>query len=423
MLVSVIRASFGVILTVCLAGCGGSNSGSGVCVTDCGGGGNPTTVTYTFTGAMPTAVATQIGSGAYTQATVASGKVSISLPSGTSNYSIAWVCPTTDENVIMASVKDGTSFTSHCDSGGSTGTTDSAAFQVETSAISGGTDLDIESLSESEDWGPLQPGLNSTTLSMITGTYNVFVQVIDMNDDVLAVKVLPNQTIPGALNGGNPVVFSASDKTTNQTATVHNNPSGSSLFNQFMHFEAPDLGNYWDLQLHLPGQQNQYAAYPPNAIPGGDFYQFGAAAYVFPNETVSGELDTTSNAPPTVTLPAPWAYAGPTPNALPTFNIDYTGFSSMTNVVLQARIGWWIANTQSGQDSYQIQLSATANYQNGATSVSIPDLSGLTGFIAPPASGTSVDWSAGVQQGFPLLTSPPNGTMLAVNDSGEYTEP
>ena len=90
------RFSFCVAVLVCLAGCGGSsNSGTtGGCVTDCGGGGgNPTTVTYTFTGAMPTAVATKIGTGAYTQAAVASGAVSISVPSGTSNYSIAWVCP------------------------------------------------------------------------------------------------------------------------------------------------------------------------------------------------------------------------------------------------------------------------------------------------------------------------------------------
>ena len=51
------------------------------------------TVTYTFTGASPTAVATQIGTGSYTQASLQANKLTLSIPSGTSNYSVAFLCP------------------------------------------------------------------------------------------------------------------------------------------------------------------------------------------------------------------------------------------------------------------------------------------------------------------------------------------
>jgi hypothetical protein len=79
---SILRLSICFVLLACLAGCGGSS-----------GSGKPTTVTYTFTGPAPTAVATQIGSGAYTQATLASGQLTLSVPSGETNFSIAYLCP------------------------------------------------------------------------------------------------------------------------------------------------------------------------------------------------------------------------------------------------------------------------------------------------------------------------------------------
>jgi len=429
MLVSVIRASFGVILTVCLAGCGGSNSGSGVCVTDCGGGGNPTTVTYTFTGAMPTAVATQIGSGAYTQATVASGKVSISLPSGTSNYSIAWVCPAdaryttpvTNEYVYQASTKDGTSLSWYCDDDGANETSGAATLQVDASAITGGAyiyapgGIGDNSASLNHAWAS---GIVNLSGQMITGTYDVFVAVQDANYNTLAVKILRNQTIPGALNSGNPVVFAASDETTTQTLTVSNIPSGFSASDAFIYFETADFGDSFGLNDPLKALGVQYTALPSSAIQSGDYYWFESGASGGGNEYVGVQMDTT-NVPPTITLPTPWPYAGPTAAALPTFNLSYAGFSGTTNVQYRAGIDWG----QGATFPNQIQLTATANYQNGSTSITIPDLSELTGFLAPAASATNVSWYAGVTQGPPLLSDPANGTWLIVQDYGTYTEP
>ena len=219
---SVPRFSFCVFVMACLAGCGGSSGGGSTG----GGGGSSTTVTYTFTGATPTAVATKVGSGEYTQATLASGKLSISLPSGTANYSIAWVCPpppmssppAIDESVIEASVQDGTSFSLYCpDSNATTGT---ATVQVDASAIAGGELIAVQGGIEDDTGGPFQlwqSGTVNLSGQMAAGTYDVFVYVEDVAGDLLAVKILPNQTIPGALNGGNTLVFEASDLTAPQT--------------------------------------------------------------------------------------------------------------------------------------------------------------------------------------------------------------
>jgi hypothetical protein len=100
---------------VFLAGCGGSpKSGST-------GGGNPTIVTYNFSSSsgsvLPVAVATQIGTGAYAAATLTSCKLTISVPNGESNFSVAFLCPspagtTTPQNIEIirqASILDGTS--------------------------------------------------------------------------------------------------------------------------------------------------------------------------------------------------------------------------------------------------------------------------------------------------------------------------
>ena len=90
----------------------------------------------------------------------------------------------------------------------------------------------------------------------------------------------------------------------------------------------------------------------------------------------------------------------------------------MTNVVQHVGLNW-----DQGNVSNATQVWATANYQDGATSIAVPNLSGLTGFLAPAPSGTYIFWYAGAEQGFPLLSSPTNGTLSIVQDSGTYTEP
>jgi len=413
---------------VCLAGCGGgSNGGSGGgggTGGGTGGGGSSTTVTYTFTGGTPTAVATQIGTGAYTQASLQSGALTLSIPSGTTNYSVAYVCPTSIssiENVIDASIEDGTSFTEICNNW-TAPQSGLATLQVNASAIPGASEVDVVWGSDYTYAQPWSGDTLSFSDQMTAGTYDVFVVVYDSTGEYpLAVRILRSQTVPGALNGGNPVVFAASDETVTQTITYDNLPAGSSPFDPpVVDFFTSD-GQELELEAFpMVTPATQYPAMPTGAVQSGDYYTFdtsasGGAA----GGTVSASMATASGGPQTFTFPAPWSYPGPTAAALPTFSFSYTGFSGKPSVVQEATITWTLG-ILSGQ---QIQMRATASYQSGATSITIPDLSGLTGFIAPAPSGTLVVWSAEIQQGSAFQTTPPNGTVQSVANAGAYIEP
>ncbi|HSM76006.1 MAG TPA: hypothetical protein VLT57_00190, partial [Bryobacteraceae bacterium] len=113
-------------------------------------------------------------------------------------------------------------------------------------------------------------------------------------------------------------------------------------------------------------------------------------------------------------------YSGPTPAALPAFNYVYTGFSGKTDVIQAAILGWSI-----GTSFNDFQVVATANYQNGSTSLTFPDLSSVTGFLAPPAQGTTVAWTAVIAQGNSGMLQPAtsNSTRIAAVNAGTYPEP
>jgi len=71
------------------------------------------------------------------------------------------------------------------------------------------------------------------------------------------------------------------------------------------------------------------------------------------------------------------------------------------------------------------QVSATANYQGGSTTIAMPDLSGLAGFLTAPASGTQVVWAAAITRAnvgaFQPLTV--NMSASTVETVGVYTVP
>jgi len=416
---SILRLSFCFFLLAGLAGCGGSsNRGSS-------GGGNATIVTYTFTGPAPTAVATQIGSGGYTQATLTSGKLTISVPSGETNYSVAYLCPSitinpwvNQEYINQASTLDGTSFSGTCNPYPSQGGL--ATVQVDATAIPGAEWINVTN----------QGGGPGDTLNfsgdLTVGTYDIPVYVTGAEGPyvALAARILRDQTIPGALNGGAPVVFQTADETVSQTIAYNNVPNGYSLDSrQVIYYSAGGAEVSLD-QNEVP--LTQYLAMPSDAYQSGDYYHFSVGIYdAASGGSVSVERYTSSPGPQSFTFPAPLSYAGPAPAALPTFNFAYSGFSGMSNISQEAGIGWTLGQLtiQGNFDFDSITMTATANYQNGSTAMSIPDLSNLTGFLAPAPSGTTVEWNAGVYQGDPFLTSPPSGTIQSVVNSGSYTEP
>lgn len=403
-----------------VAGCGGSSSGGNGGGGGGGGGGgnNPTTVTYTFNGAAPVVAATQIGTGAYTQASLTSSKLTLTIPAGTTNYSVAFLCPgyayTSDstaniEQVTQASTLDGTSFSESCYAPPTYG---SYSAEVDASAIPGSNFVQIGD--------ELLPWSNSPIDfigSLPTGTQDV--PVLAVNNDILpvAAKILRNQTVPGALNNGNTVLFAASDELVPETVTYGTFPSG---FGTVALVAAYYTANGAAITLSYDNALG-YPAMPTAAFQAGDYYIFDAVAYsaTINGEVVGAEKFTSSGGAQSFSFPAAWSYSGPTAAALPTFSYDYSGFSGMADVSVNADLEWGLGTAV--RDFIDVRTSQ--NYLGASTSVATPDLSGVPGFLAPAASGATVGWAAFIEQGNPSATTPPSGATFFVQNAGTYTEP
>lgn len=258
----------------------------------------------------------------------------------------------------------------------------------------------------------------------VAGTYDIPVAVTADSTGLptyLAIKVLRSQTVPGALNGGAPIVFQTSDETVPQTLTYNNVPDGFTTGTTYITYQtAGGTG----ITYATGTQPGQYWAIPSSTFQTGDYYHFSAvASNSTNNQSVRADKITSSNGSQSFTFPAPWSYAGPTPAALPTFNYKYSGFSGMSNVVEEAYISWVLGNNTTGYIDNTIAISATVNYLNGATSVTIPDLSALAGFLAPPTSSTQVYWFAAISQSSFASGKPPSGSSQSVSANGNYIVP
>jgi hypothetical protein len=244
------RISALALVLLLLSGCGGSaggsgGSGGGSGGGNGGGGGTPTTVTFTITGATPTAVATQIGSGQFTAATLTSGKLTLSLPSGTANFAVAYVCPPyssaytgvplqTIENVYEASTLDGTSFSYGCPESLPTSTTGTLTGTVDDSAIPGASTLYLFAQGASQRDEVEIVSASPFSLAVPTGTDRVLVLAVaetmsNGNQVAVAARNFNGVAVPGALNDGNTVVLGAADEVTQEAITYSGVPSGFNI--------------------------------------------------------------------------------------------------------------------------------------------------------------------------------------------------
>jgi hypothetical protein len=262
------------------------------------------------------------------------------------------------------------------------------------------------------------------SLQLNPGTYDIPVSVSsnpNFPNNLLAIRILRAQTVPGALNNGSPVVFTASDETLPQPITFSSVPSGFSPANPLVFYQTAGGA---DIELDQNGPTGQYLAIPSGAVQSGDTYFFVVDAYGSPIgngstlPSVGIEKYTPTGGAQSFTFPASWSYAGPTAAALPTFNFAYSGFSGASDVSDQVNLTWFTGT----QTINEIIMSATVNYQNGSTGMTIPDLSSLTGFLTPPASGAFY-WSAEILQGSITGKNPYTGTVQYVGNSGTYTLP
>ncbi len=436
-----LRVSILALLPVLAAGCGGSVSGSG------SSGGSATTVKMTFTPATPTVVAVQIGTGGYTKQTLSNGVLSFSLPSGTTTYAIAYTCTpapltengqqyaTTMETVVEASTADATSLTAPClyDLQGEAaafppGQTAALAVSINASAIPSATSLMVVAGN----------GKNATQQSFSTasasgsfaapqGTDRVEIFALDANGNLVAARNLSSQAVPGSLNGGAAIVLGAADETQPEPITYSNVPA---------QFASPDtvvFFNMGSIQIVIDeaADGTQYPALPAAAMENGDSYTLFASTspvvHSAITESLVGTVNSTSAGPTTFNFPAPWSYNGPTPAAWPSFNFNgYTAFAGKPGITYSASLFWTDGtNGAIGTSQYSVGISASANYLNGATSITVPNLSGLPGFLPVPPTGTDVTWQSGIGQsssGFPPLSAL-NSRSIGASNQGDYTEP
>ena len=404
----------------------------------CGGGSSPTTdssttITVGFGGTQPSAVAQQIGTGPWTTASLQGGKLTVTIPSGTANaqYAIAYVCPLpfingnplqmTLEYVIEATPKDGTSYTAPC--AAPPFSLGSATGSVNAAAIPGTTDVWILGPVGGLTLGKVG-GTNGTfNVNLTTGTEDIAALAVDGSQNLLGVKILRSQTIPGAVNGGNSIVFSANDATHTQPVTLLNAPAG---------FNSPTfVASYFTAANTIFGLNNlsnsQYAAVSASETQSGDYYEFiGRAATINGSHSQSVEaLQTTDTAGPvTLSFPAPLSVAAPVPATFPTFSINYTGFANQTAVSYGAQLDWTITSGPSNTNVYDMSVIATAAYQGNSSNITIPNLTSLAGFLPMAPSGSSIRWTAGATGGNQQwFSARGNNLLLSVDMQDAYTQP
>lgn len=408
--------------TAILTGCGLANSLENLA----GGGGNSTpgtNVVYTFSGTVaPVAAAVQIGSGGWSTVSISGGQLTVSVPSGTNNYSLAYVCPAwqgmsvvNQEYAIAATLDDGTALNVSCFKSPTLG---AATGSADGTAIAGATNLRIVG---TEGLGTaLAAPSGSFSANMATGTNDVAVLADDNSGDVLGAKIVRAQTVPGAINGNNTITLAPSDGTTQQSITVTNIPSG------FVN-PAAVSAEYWTANGTLFSLMNntgatQYAIVSSSEAQTGDYYLFSAnSADTAAFQNIYVATTATSPGPVTLELPAPLPFAAPAPAAQPTFTLNYSGFSSTAASGDAVSLQWFVNSSTLDE----ITVYATAAALNGTTTVSVPDLTSLSGFFQTPASGTTVYWLAYAYGGtYPWFSpTPSSGTIAYGETNGQYTEP
>lgn len=167
----------------------------------------------------------------------------------------------------------------------------------------------------------------------------------------------------------------------------------------------------------------QYSVLPADTLESGDLYIFEATTSASGNSPSRAYTLATKSGggPVALTFPAPWIYAGPPPAAQPTFTFNYTGTSGTANGYQSTMYSWPMGS--SGTDA--IDVTATLNYQAGSTTLTVPNLSSVAGFLPAPPSGAQVTWFAQVWQSSYGFNWPPpgNSTYSSVSNEGSFTVP
>jgi hypothetical protein len=126
--------------------------------------------------------------------------------------------------------------------------------------------------------------------------------------------------------------------------------------------------------------------------------------------------------PLTIVFPPAWTYSGPAAAALPVF--DFSTYSGFTGTAGVTRVG--TENWQTAPDSLNtFQVTASASFQTEHGPLAMPDLLGLSGFLAAPQSGTTVSWRASISQNsaHAVGSTPINSSTETVENVGRFIVP
>lgn len=311
------------VFVACIAGCGG-NMMLGTSGGNGSSNGSSTIMTVTFPGTAPTTVAAKIGAGAFTAETLSSGMLSLSIPSGTTTFAVAFECPpisvisngaqvgqTTQESVMEASTTDGPSFTEACSDRLSFPTAVMTG-SVDASAIPTASYLSVNAQSgaSAASYSSGSPAANFS-LSAPAGSDRV--EVLAFNQvsqgplqtlSLVAAKNFSSQAVPGALNGGSTIELGASDQTAQAPITYANVPSGFPAPSTIAIYQMTGGGGF----VIAGAATNQYPVLPVGAVQNGDSYAFVATAR---NglQTVSSSITNSAGEAVTFVFPDPWTYA------------------------------------------------------------------------------------------------------------------
>ncbi|HEV8180887.1 MAG TPA: hypothetical protein VGQ61_00875 [Candidatus Angelobacter sp.] len=407
--------------------------------TGCGGGSTPivtptptpaaNSVAISFAAPTPVAVAQKIGAGNWMAASLpSSGPLMLQLPPGTTQYGVAFNCtsgtPINRQVVIQADIRDGNAYTLQlCGSDAGLRPTGNLSGSFDATAIAGATrvDISVDNFSTGATSATPTGSFNITTAQV--GVTDLFAVAFDSSHTLLAMKIVRSQTVPGVANGGNPITLAASDAIpTTMPISVVNAPAG---FNPpgVIHFPSYVTANgSYAIGIGDPFLPTGYSVAPAAQAQPGDYYLLDLSAAIG-NRAVSTTHLLKTAAPVTLTLPNPWTATPPTPARFPTFTFDYTGFAGQPAVADFAAISW----TQSaGAVFFSMNVISTANNQNGATALAVPDLTSIPGFLPMAPAGTTISWFASTVGGttqFYAGPTPIPQTVSRVSNQGTYTQP
>jgi hypothetical protein len=404
------------IITLCtiplVTGCGGGSTGSG---SGSGSGSTGTTIQYKVTGATPSVAVVQVNGGAWTTLAFSGSSATFTVPTATSTYAVALLCPVSsgevDETIYETSASDTVSPTSGACSATPTLATTNVTYNV--SAVGGLNEL----ISIGGYGGSATGASSSANITGPTGTQDIVLAARGGPPGIpLGVQFKRGVNITGA-----PVTFSpmtTSDATGSATVVVNGVPSGYTDSFLVDYFTAGGTSTL----LSTSGGSTTYATVAAADTQSGDSYLiWPTASNSSQTSFVAAELSSSSAQNTTLTLPAVFTYNGPTAAAYPTFNTSYNGFTITAQTGWYAKLRW-----TNGATSYQIAVNATSAFL-GSNPVSIPNLSSISGFPTPQASGGTVNWYLNAFTKtlpfFGLLNTPLNENMQYAGVNGSYVEP